>query len=135
MSIFAASKLYPTPISVISDRLTSTNPCDSIPPMRLLIAAVLLMPVFGLAQDDPKAAPKKAAMPEPKNLKILKGQTGEQVLETMRSFRIALGVQCTYCHVQPAGGPPVAHGNKYTERRGLCGRSAWSRGPVPQSVL
>src|SRR6266700_4236459 len=74
--------------------------------MRLLIAAVLLMPVFGLAQDDPKAAPKKAAMPEPKNLKILKGQTGEQVLETMRSFRTALGVQCTYCHVQAEGGPP-----------------------------
>ena len=46
-------------------------------------------------------------MPEPKNLKLLKGMTGEQVIETMRSFRTALGVQCNYCHVAAAaGGPP-----------------------------
>lgn len=70
--------------------------------MRLLIAATLLLPVFALAQD----APKKAPMPEPKNLKLLKGQTTEQVIETMRSFRTALGVQCTYCHVAVEGGPP-----------------------------
>jgi len=40
------------------------------------------------------------AMPEPKNLKVLKGQTPEQLIDTMRSFRTALNVQCSYCHVQ-----------------------------------
>ena len=32
-----------------------------------------------------------------KNLKIL---TPEQVLPAMRSFTVALGVNCNYCHVQ-----------------------------------
>ena len=73
--------------------------------MRLLVAVALFLPVCALAQDvnqaAPQAAPKKGpTMPEPKNLKILKGMTTEQLIETMRNFRVALGVQCNYCHVQ-----------------------------------
>jgi hypothetical protein len=71
--------------------------------MRLLVAVALFLPVCAVSQDAPKKGP---AIPEPKNLKILKGQTGEQVIETMRSFRTALGVQCVYCHVAGTGGPP-----------------------------
>jgi len=69
--------------------------------MRLLVAVAIFLPVCALSQDAPKDAPKKGPpMPEPKNLKLLKGMSGEQVIETMRSFRVALGVQCNYCHVQ-----------------------------------
>jgi hypothetical protein len=71
--------------------------------MRLLVAVAVFLPVCALSQDAPKKGPP---IPEPKNLKILKGQTGEQVIETMRSFRTALGVQCVYCHVPGSGGPP-----------------------------
>ena len=34
---------------------------------------------------------------QPRNLKILKA---EEVMPTMRSFTVALGVRCDYCHVQ-----------------------------------
>ena len=44
------------------------------------------------AQD----APKKKGFPPPTNLKLLKP---DNLIETMRSFTGALGVQCTYCHV------------------------------------
>ena len=64
--------------------------------MRLFAAIVLLLPVYALAQD----APKKAPMPEPKNLKILTGQTGPQLMETMRNISVALGVRCDHCHVR-----------------------------------
>jgi hypothetical protein len=64
--------------------------------MRLILAVVLLLvPVCLSAQEGKKGPP-----PTPKNLKILTGETGEQVIMTMRAFRTALGVQCVYCHVQ-----------------------------------
>jgi hypothetical protein len=69
--------------------------------MRLLVAVAIFLPVCALSQDAPKKGP-----PEMKNLKLLTGQTRPQVLETMNSFRVALGVQCVYCHVPAPGGPP-----------------------------
>jgi len=69
--------------------------------MRLLVAVAILLPVCALSQDAPKKGP-----PEMKNLKLLTGQTRPQVIETMNSFRVALGVQCTNCHVPGQGGPP-----------------------------
>jgi hypothetical protein len=64
--------------------------------MRSLLAVVLLLaPVCISAQDKPKGPP-----PPLKNLKILTGETREQVIGTMRSFTAALGVQCVFCHVQ-----------------------------------
>jgi len=38
-------------------------------------------------------------MPEPKNLKVLKIPTSE-LIPTMRSYTVALGVKCDACHVQ-----------------------------------
>jgi len=63
--------------------------------MRAFHAPVWLLAAMALAQD----APKRPAMPEPKNLKVLRGQTPEQLIDSMRSFRTALNVQCSYCHV------------------------------------
>jgi photosynthetic reaction center cytochrome c subunit len=66
--------------------------------MRLILAVVLLLvPVCLNAQEKEG---KKGPPPTPKNLKILTGESGEQVIMTMRAFRTALGVQCTFCHVQ-----------------------------------
>lgn len=64
--------------------------------MRSLLAVVLLLaPVCLSAQEG-----KKGPMPPPKNLKILTGDTPQQLIMTMRSFTVALGQRCTFCHVQ-----------------------------------
>ena len=61
----------------------------------LLAVALLLVPVCLSAQEGKKGPP-----PPLKNIKILTGEPREQVIMTMRAFTVALGVQCTYCHVQ-----------------------------------
>lgn len=70
--------------------------------MRLAPLFVLLLaisPMFG--QQPPADAPPSHAPggnhPAPKNLKILKP---EEVMGAMHTFRVSLGVQCTFCHVQ-----------------------------------
>ena len=61
--------------------------------MRLLFPlAVLLFLFAAMAQDAPKKAPQP-----PKNLKLLQPT---DIRPMMAAFRVALGVQCTYCHVQ-----------------------------------
>lgn len=56
-------------------------------------------------QPNPAGPPKQAANPlaqeEPKNLQVLKGMSGQQVVTLMQSWAAALGVQCNYCHVRP----------------------------------
>jgi hypothetical protein len=47
-------------------------------------------------QDGQKKGGGRAQEP-PKNLKILKP---EEVMPAMRTFTVALGVNCNYCHVQ-----------------------------------
>ena len=55
--------------------------------MRLILAVVLLLvPVCLSAQEKGGKGPP----PTPKNLKILTGESGEQVIMTMRAFRTAL---------------------------------------------
>ena len=51
-------------------------------------------------QTPPSGAPPaggKAAPHVPKNLQLLKP---EEVMSAMHAFRIALGVECTFCHIQ-----------------------------------
>jgi Photosynthetic reaction centre cytochrome C subunit len=60
--------------------------------MRFLIVFAMLLPLCAPAQDAPKKGP-----PAMKNLKVLKP---EEVMPAMRSFTVALGVNCGYCHVQ-----------------------------------
>ena len=63
--------------------------------MRRLLVLALVVPLCLVAQDKKKGPP-----PEPKNLKVLTGMSGADVIQTMRAFRTALGVECVYCHVQ-----------------------------------
>jgi nitrate/TMAO reductase-like tetraheme cytochrome c subunit len=39
--------------------------------------------------------------PVPKNLQVLKGMAGPDVINTMRGFTSALGVECNFCHHPP----------------------------------
>src|ERR1051326_2084709 len=51
----------------------------------------------------PALAYAQAAPPAPKNLQILpKDMPPQQVVALMQQFTRALGVQCTYCHVEQA---------------------------------
>ncbi len=68
-----------------------------------LIPALLLLTLGALAQapPPPRMAPppgegKKMHAP-PKNLKLLQPS---DLMPAMRAYRIALGVQCTFCHVE-----------------------------------
>ena len=63
--------------------------------MRFLLAVVLLIPVCLSAQEK-----KGNPFASPKNLKILTGDTPEQLQMTMRAFAAALGQRCNFCHVQ-----------------------------------
>jgi hypothetical protein len=51
-------------------------------------------------QGPPPGAPPSAGKPAPhtfKNLQLLKP---EEIHDAMRAFRVALGVECGFCHVQ-----------------------------------
>jgi hypothetical protein len=64
--------------------------------MRFLLPMLMLLP---LCAQEPQGPPPgaKAAPHVPKNLQLLKP---EDIRDTMRAFRTALGVECTFCHVQ-----------------------------------
>jgi hypothetical protein len=60
--------------------------------MKLLVSLLVL--AFSLVAQQPGGR----GLPEPKNLKLLSPKS--DIMFIMRSFNDALGVQCTYCHVQ-----------------------------------
>jgi hypothetical protein len=66
--------------------------------MRIFLILLIAIPLFA----QPPAGEKKGGAPQPhKNLKIL---TDAEVSPAMRSFTVALGVQCTGCHVAGEAG-------------------------------
>lgn len=65
--------------------------------MRMLLPLFIAVALFAQDPPPPSAAPKGGGRPAPKNLKILKP---EEVRAAMGAFRVALGVQCTGCHVE-----------------------------------
>ena len=70
-----------------------------IAPMRLLLVSALA--VFSVIAVTGQEGRGRGPGGPPKNLKVLAANTPrEEVIMTMRSFTAALGVQCTYCHVQ-----------------------------------
>jgi hypothetical protein len=70
--------------------------------MRLLSFTMLCLStvlcVALLAQDAPPQKKKGGGGGPPKNLKVLKPDTN--IRAVMGGFRVALGVQCTYCHAE-----------------------------------
>ena len=70
--------------------------------------AMLMVASFTAAQIPSPPQPQsqqQQQQPPPQNLQILpKDTTREQLLQTMQAFTQALGVQCSYCHVQEGGG-------------------------------
>jgi hypothetical protein len=68
---------------------------------RIALILAILVPLFAQEEKQQKQEkqPKREA-PAPTNLKVLKGATGAEVSQIMRTFTAGLGVQCTYCHIQ-----------------------------------
>jgi hypothetical protein len=68
--------------------------------VRTLLLLLFLCCFSLLAQRGGRGGDAPVAVPPgpPKNLKILPADVNLQ--QTMGAFRTALGVQCTYCHVQ-----------------------------------
>lgn len=65
--------------------------------MRSLVFFLALLPLFAQAPNEGK---KKGGPPRPpQNLKVLKVPP-VNIPATMGEYRVALGVQCTHCHVQ-----------------------------------
>ena len=62
---------------------------------RFLFLLLLLIPAFG--QDAAAPPRERHAMPAPKNLKLL---SPDELMPAMMAFKTALGVECTFCHVQ-----------------------------------
>lgn len=69
--------------------------------MRFLLTMLMVLPLCAQApQTAPPGAPPvggKAAPHVFKNLQLLKP---EEIHEAMHAFRTALGVECTFCHIQ-----------------------------------
>ncbi len=73
----------------------------------VMAAAVLCAVAIVRAQNGRGAAPPPAP-PAPKNLQVLpKDWTAQQVVAQMQQYTRALGVQCTYCHVEQTP-PPLS---------------------------
>jgi photosynthetic reaction center cytochrome c subunit len=63
--------------------------------MRILLAILFVLPLGAQAPGGPP--PAQGAPQKYKNLQLLKP---EEVHEAMHSFRVGLGVECTFCHVK-----------------------------------
>lgn len=83
-------------------------------PQRSVVRTVLLAAALSacVGQGSRPAAPEAAPAPAAqsgmhRNLEVLPDTISREALITvMRGFAISLGVRCTHCHVQVAGGPP-----------------------------
>jgi hypothetical protein len=62
------------------------------------VAVLVLLLSASVAAQQPAGRAGGPPPPAPKNLKVLPADT--EILFAMKTFNEALGVQCTYCHVQ-----------------------------------
>jgi tetratricopeptide (TPR) repeat protein len=68
--------------------------------MRAVIAGLITLGVWGTAGAQPPAA-QAGRGPAPRNLQVLpKDSPPQDVVALMQQFTRALGVQCTYCHIE-----------------------------------
>jgi tetratricopeptide (TPR) repeat protein len=69
--------------------------------MRAVIAGLITLGVCATAAAQPPTAPPGRGAATPRNLQVLPKDTPPQdVVALMQQFTRALGVQCTYCHVE-----------------------------------
>lgn len=61
-----------------------------------IAVAFAALSLTALGQDKQN----KQERPPPKNLKVLKVNSGAEIGPIMRTFNAALGVQCNFCHIQ-----------------------------------
>ena len=52
-------------------------------------------------QTPPSQGQNQQPPPEPKNLLVLKGMSGQQVNQVMRQWETETGAGCNYCHIRP----------------------------------
>ena len=72
----------------------------------LALCILLMLPSVVTAQGEKKGAPAPL-----ENIQVLpKTMDRPQVVMLMQNINKALGVQCTYCHVERAGAQPGANG-------------------------
>ncbi|HWQ32683.1 MAG TPA: photosynthetic reaction center cytochrome c subunit family protein [Blastocatellia bacterium] len=68
----------------------------------ILIAVPAVFFSAAQAQQQPGQPPAgQQPPPEPKNLQVLKGMNRQQVIQEMRAWSAALGVECNFCHQNP----------------------------------
>ncbi len=69
--------------------------------MRIVIAGLVTLSVCGAAAAQPAAPQAGRGAAAPRNLQVLPKDTSPQdVVALMQQFTRALGVQCTYCHIE-----------------------------------
>lgn len=69
---------------------------------KLLAILVIAAPMaFSLVQAQQTPPSQPPAQQELKNLQVLKGMTRPQVIQEMRNWAAALGVECNFCHQAP----------------------------------
>jgi hypothetical protein len=69
----------------------------------LLVAVIAVSAALSVVQahQQPPQQPPPGPPPEPKNLIVLKGMSRPQVIQVMREWTAALGVECSFCHQAP----------------------------------
>ena len=65
--------------------------------MRTLLVSLVLLLCLSLSAQEKEKKKGPSPFTNPKNLKVL---PAEGLQPTMQYYRVALGVMCTYCHVQ-----------------------------------
>ena len=60
-------------------------------------------PPAGQEEPQPQPSHDKPAEQVYRNIKVLNGLPSDQVIESMQTFRAALGVECDFCHVRQNG--------------------------------
>ena len=92
--------------------------------MRTLAAGLLLaLTVVGVvaAQTETAQGPVgRGRGAAPRNLQVLpKDTSGQDVVALMQQFTRALGVQCTYCHVEMTA--PLLSAEEWASLKAICG--------------
>src|ERR1044071_869548 len=80
-------------------------------PRSLAVLSLLTILLFGslaLAQTAPAAQPPAAGQAagnpdELKNVQVLKGQSHDEIVQSMQFISASLGVECDSCHVRKDG--------------------------------